>query len=221
MKHGWLLAAALGTLIGASAPMAQAQGENPYSAGYCEPEAGIKLLYTNRAYKIEPKPMDAPPLFYTYTILAPGGGEQHVERRSQLLFDDGSDPWRVQTGADEVRSFWPLQPSKALTLDRSDPNTGMHSEVSFFVLGLEPIETTTHIYRSWKIRRFDHNSDGTHYFQFLWYSPELCTLSAFTDSQQRMVRLLRVLKPGDHDYDRPLAVKNHHLFFADSNEQVK
>jgi len=221
MKLSLLVAAAaLGAGIGVLAPTARAQ-DDLYAAGYCEPPAGTKLLYSNRAYEIEKKPVDAPPLYYSYTILAPGNGKEHVERRSQLLFDDGSDKWEVQTGSDEVRGFWPLQPSKELILRRYDQQTGAHAEVSFLVLGLEPIDSGLHIYRSWKIRRLDRNSDGTHYFQFLWYAPEICTLSAFTDSQHRMIRLLRVLKPGDPDYNRPLEVKKHHLYFADKNELVK
>jgi hypothetical protein len=221
MKQGWLLAAALGALAGAFAPQARAQNENPYAATYCEPEAGTKLLYTNRAYEIESKPVGAPPLYYSYKILAPGEGAQHVQRKSQLLFDDGADPWNVETGSDDVRDFWPLQPSKELTLERVDQKTGVHSEVSFLVLGLEEIEAGTRVHRSWKIRRLDRNSDGSHFFQFLWYAPELCTLSAFTDSQHRMVRLLRILKPGDPDYNRPLTVEKHRLYFADKNELVK
>ena len=220
MKHGWLLAASLGLWIGVAASGARAQ-DDPYTAGYCEPPAGTKLLYSNRAYQIERKPIDAPPLYYSYTILAPGGGKQHVERRSQLLFDDGTDKWEVQTGSDQVRGFWPLQPSKELVLQRYDRDNGIQAQVSFMVLGLEPIDSGGRVYRSWKIRRLDRYSDGSHYFQFLWYAPEICTLSAFTDSQHRMIRLLRILKPGDPDYARPLEVKRHRLYFADKEELVK
>jgi hypothetical protein len=35
------------------------------------------------------------------------------------------------------------------------------------------------------------------------------------------VRLLRVLKPGDPDYERPLERKKGHLYFADTGEIVK
>jgi hypothetical protein len=55
----------------------------------------------------------------------------------------------------------------------------------------------------------------------LWYAPQLCTLSAFTDSQHRTVRLLRVLKPGDPDYDREVVRKNRRLYFVDTGEMVK
>jgi hypothetical protein len=221
MRQSWLVAAAaIGLSIGAFVPAARAQ-DDLYSAGYCEPSAGTKLLYSNRAYEIEPKPVDAPPLYYSYKILAPGNGKQQVERRSQLLFDDGTDKWNVETGSDDVQDFWPLQPSKELDIRRDDQQTGVHAEVSFLVLGLEPINSGTHVWRSWKIRRRDTLSDGSHYFQFLWYAPEICTLSAFTDSQHRVIRLLRVLEPGDKDYDRPLEVKKHRLYFSDTGDLVK
>lgn len=219
MQKHWL-AAALGLWISVLAPLAWAQ-DDPYAAGYCEPRAKTRLLYSNRAYEIEPKPANAPPLYYSYKILAPGTDRALVQRRSQLLFDDGTDKWEVETGSDEVRGFWPLQPSKELVIERKDRETGVHAEVSFLVLGLDPIESGSHVYRSWKIRRLDKSSDGSRYFQFLWYAPEICTLSAFTDSQHRLIRLLRALKPGDPDYDRPLEVKKHHLYFADNHELVK
>jgi hypothetical protein len=76
-------------------------------------------------------------------------------------------------------------------------------------------------YKSWKIRRLDAIEGGKSFVQFLWYAPQLCTLSAFTDSQHRNVRLLRILKPDDRDYARELTVKNHHLYFADKDEMVK
>jgi hypothetical protein len=215
-----LLVVALGAWLGTFVPTAHAQSDAS-AAPYCEPAAGTKLLYSNRAYEIEQKSIDAPLLYYTYKILAPSLHSQFVERRGQLLFDDGEDRWEVLSKEQEIKDFWPLQPGRTLVLRRFDRATRVKSKVHFQVLGLEPIDSGTHVYQSWKISRLDENSDGTHFQQFLWYAPEICTLSAFTDSQHRTVRLLRVLKPGDADYDRSLTVKQHRLYFADSNEVVK
>lgn len=183
--------------------------------------AGTKILYSNRAYLIEPKPADAPPLYFTYRILAPTGRSQHVDRQSQFLFDDGTDHWDVKVGLNDLQNFWPLQPRKGLSLERVNRRTHETDDVSFLVLGLEPIGEGQHKYLSWEIRRIDHYSDGTLFYQFLWYAPEICVLSAFTDSQHRVVELLRVLRPGDRDYNRPLKVKRHRLYFADNNSPVK
>ena len=76
-------------------------------------------------------------------------------------------------------------------------------------------------YRSWRIRRTDHIEGGSTTTQLLWYSPDLCTLAAFTDSQERTVSLLRVLKPGDRDYNRPVARVNGKMVFSDNGEAVK
>ncbi|HUK11244.1 MAG TPA: hypothetical protein VLX09_25485 [Stellaceae bacterium] len=215
-----LLATALGVSVAAFALPARAQVEG-YAADYCEPPAGTKLLYTNRAYEIEPKSVDEPPLYYTYKILTPSGRSQHVDRLSQFMFDDGTDQWDVETQADQILGFWPLWPGKQLTIQRVDRQTGVTAEVTFTVLGLDPIRAGSRLHNSWKIRRIDNMSNGTHFYQFLWYAPGLCTLSAFTDSQHRLVRLLQVLEPGDRDYDRALKVKDHHLYFADNDEMVK
>ena len=219
MTHAWSVLAALVIWIGVAPTCAQAQ-EDPYSAPYCQPQAGTKLLYSNRAYLIEPNPPDAPPLYYRYRILAPGSGQRHAERQGQLLFDEGPGEWKIESGVDELLGFWPLYPDKELALERVDRETGVRSDARFLVLGLEPIVTGIGVYRSWKIRRVDRNSDGTGFFQLLWYAPDICTLSAFTDSQHRMIRLLRILQPGERDYDRPLMVRRHHLYFADHRERV-
>lgn len=210
------LAAVLVSAVGIAA--ARAQAVDPYTALYCEPPAETKLLYTNRAYLIERKPEDAPPLYYSYAIL---GSDRRVERRGQLLFDDGDDHWEIEGDSDRLGLFWPLRPQKTFVLNRVDRTNGAHAEVSFAVLGLEPIEVGNRPYRSWKIRRVDKIDNGTTFVQFLWYAPELCTLSAFTDSQHRMVRLLRVLKPGDADYGREIVRKKGRLYFTDKNEPVK
>jgi hypothetical protein len=216
----WLPAMAFGACIVGFAPMAQAQVD-AQEVAYCEPPAGTRLLYSNRAYEIEPKAPDAPPLYYTYKILVPPGRSQHVERLTQFLFDDGTDRWDVQKHADEILIFWPLRPGKQLALQRVDRKTGVAATVRFTVLGFDPMHMGSHVSHAWKIRRVDHFSDGSHFFQFLWYAPEFCTLSAFTDSQHRKIRLLRILKPGDRDYNRPLMAKNHQLHFADTGELVK
>ena len=208
-----LLAAVL-----ASPEGARAQGSDPYAAGYCEPLADTKLLYTNRGYLILPKPPDAPPFYYSYLIL---GTDRKVERRGQLMFDDGDDRWDFDTHMSSLEQLWPLRPDKRFELDRTERKTEKRAHVVFTVLGLEPIVVDHREYKSWKIRRLDRYEDGETYVQFLWYSPELCTLSAFTDWKHRNIKLLRVLKPGDKDYDRPLVVKNRKLYYADTNDAVK
>lgn len=194
------------------------QSSDPYAAGYCEPLADTKLLYTNRGYLILPKPKDAPPLYYSYLIL---GTARKVERRGQLMFDDGEDRWDFDEHLSSLEQLWPLRPDKRFELDRTERKSGMKAHVTFTVLGLEPITVDSREYRSWKIRRLDRYEDGHTFVQFLWYSPELCTLAAFTDSKNRNIKLLRVLKRGDKDYDRPVAVKDRKLYFADTNEPVK
>lgn len=205
-------------LLGAAVMPAHANDTNPYAASYCEPAPETKLLYTNRAYLILPKSPDAPPLYFSYRIL---GTDQFVQRHGQLLFDDGADHWDLESDADGLKLLWPLRPQNHFELDRVDRTTGVHAHVSFLVLGLEPIEVQKQVYRSWKIRRLDKFQDGTSFLQFLWYAPSLCTLSAFTDSQHRLVKLVRVLTPGDPDYDRPVVRRKGRLYFADTNEQVK
>lgn len=219
MARRWVgiaVVAALAVLGGAHGT--RAQGTDPYTAEYCEPDAQTKLLYSNRAYLILPKAPDTPALYFTYQILQTG---KFVQRRGQFLFDDGDDRWELESNPEALRLFWPLRPEKKLELDRVDRTNGVHSHVTFVVLGLEPITVNGTPYKSWKIRRLDSMEGGKSYVQFLWYAPALCTLSAFTDSQHRTVRLLRVLKPGDPDYDRDVVVKQHHLYFADKNEPVK
>jgi len=197
---------------------ARAQSTNPYTAEYCEPDPGTKLLYTNRAYLVLPKAPDSPALYFKYKILETG---KFVERRGQFLFDDGNDRWELESDPEALRLFWPLRPEKKLEIERVNRTNGEHSNVTFVVLGLEPIMVDGVPYKSWKIRRLDAMEGGKSFVQFLWYSPQLCTLAAFTDSQHRNVRLLRMLKPGDRDYDRDLVVKSHHLYFADKDEMVK
>ncbi len=196
----------------------RAQSTDPYTANYCEPDPQTKLLYTNRAYLILPKAADSPALYFSYKILETG---KLVERRGQFLFDDGDDRWKLESNPDALRLFWPLRPEKKLELERVDRTTGAHGRVSFVVLGLEPLEVNHVPYKSWKIRRIDAVEGAKSTVQFLWYAPALCTLSAFTDSQQRTVRLLRVLKPGDADYEREVVRKKGRLHFADTDEMVK
>jgi hypothetical protein len=214
---GTALAVALAVLGAGQGARAQANSD-PYTAQYCEPDAQTKLLYTNRAYLILPKAPDTPALYFTYQILETG---KFVQRRGQFLFDDGDDRWQLESNPDALRLFWPLRPGKKLELDRIDRTNGEHSHVAFDVLGLEPVTVNGIPYRSWKIRRLDTIEGGKSFVQFLWYAPQLCTLSAFTDSQHRNVRLLRMLKPGDADYDRALERKKGRLYFADKDELVK
>ena len=213
VRGGLLLLGAL-----AIADAARAQSTDPYTAEYCEPDPQTKLIYTDRAYLILPKATDTPPLYFSYQIL---GTRQLVRRNGQFLFDAGDDQWQLQSDPDAIRRFWPLKPEKMLELERVNRSTGAHAHVSLVVLGLEPIQVNHVSYQSWEIRRLDTVTDGESSMQFLWYAPELCALSAFTDSQHRFVRLLRILKPGDPDYDRSLVRRNHHLYFADTGEMVK
>ena len=214
LGRAWLVALVmLGTVSAA-----RAQSADAYAATYCEPDPQTKLLYTNRAYLILPKAPDTPTFYFSYKILETG---KFVQRRGQFLFDDGDDRWKLESNPDALRLFWPLRPEKKLAIERVDRTTGAQARDTFVVLGLEPIEVDHLPYKSWKIRRLDTIDGGKSSVQFLWYAPELCTLTAFTDSQQRTVRLLRVLKPGDPDYDREVVRKKRHLYFADTGEIVK
>src|SRR5215469_10454393 len=80
------IALGLSVALLATAPSGRAQNVDPYAAEYCEPDAQTKLLYTNRAYLILPKTPDTPALYFSYKILDTG---KLVQRRGQLLFDDG------------------------------------------------------------------------------------------------------------------------------------
>ncbi len=195
---------------------AQAQGAD--SGAYCEPPPQTKLLYTNRGYLILPKPADAPPLAYSYSIL---GTERSVVRAGQFLFDDGGDRWAFESNPEGLTRFWPLTPQKHFDITRINRFTRGKALVSFVVEGTEMINAAGRSYRSWRIRRTDHQEGGSTTTQLLWYSPDLCTLSAFTDSQQRTISLLRILKPGDRDYNRPVARRNGKMVFTDTGEVVK
>jgi len=217
VKRGLLAAvlAVLGVCVGAGAVWAQA---DPYAAEYCEPEAQTKLLYSNRGYLILPKAPDSPALYFSYQIL---GTDKFVQRRGQFLFDDGDDRWKLETNPEALKLFWPLRPEKKLELERVDRTNGAQARVTFTVIGLEPIEVNHRPYKSFKIRRLDSFEGGSTFIQFLWYSPELCTLTQFTDSQHRTIRLLRLLKPSDADYGRDVVRRKSDLFFTDTNEMVK
>jgi hypothetical protein len=195
---------------------ARAQGTD--SAEYCEPAPQTKLLYTNRGYLILPKPADAQPLAYSYSIM---GTERSVVRAGQFLFDDGGDRWAFESNPDGLTQFWPLKARKHFDITRINRFTRGKALVSFVVEGTENITAAGRIYRSWRIRRTDRIEGGSTTTQLLWYSPDLCTLSAFTDSQERTINLLRVLKPGDRDYNRPVARRNGKMVFADTGEAVK
>ena len=102
-----------------------------------------------------------------------------------------------------------------------DRYTRNHAFVSFIVDGVEPIQVQGHSYSSWRVKRQDRLEDKSTTSQTLWYSPELCTLTQFTDSQERTVTLLRVLHPGDRDYNRAVVRRLHRLYWADTNQLVK
>jgi hypothetical protein len=195
---------------------ARAQGSD--SAAYCEPAPQTKLIYTNRGYLILPKPADAPPLAYSYSIL---GTERSVERSGQFLFDDGGDRWAFESNPEGLTQFWPLKARKHFDITRINRFTRGKALVSFVVEGTENISAAGRIYRSWRIRRTDREEGSSTTTQLLWYSPDLCTLAAFTDSQQRTISLLRVLKPGDRDYNRAVARRDGKMVFTDTGEVIK
>lgn len=218
MRRDAWMAALLAAAVCGVATDALAQGGDPSVGAYCEPAPQTKLLYSNRGYLILPKPADAPPLTYSYSIL---GTERSVVRAGQFLFDDGGDRWAFESNPEGLTQFWPLKPLKQFDITRINRFTRGKALVSFVVVGTESTTVGSRSYKSWKIRRTDHMEDRSTTTQYLWYSPELCTLSAFTDSQQRTITLLRVLKPGDRDYNRAVVRRNGRLVFSDSGEPVK
>ena len=216
MRRGIGTVLLLAGIAGAFASLARAQGSD--AGAYCEPAPQTKLIYSNRGYLILPKPADAPPLAYSYSIL---GTERSVVRAGQFLFDDGGDRWAFESNPEGLTQFWPLTPRKHFDITRINRFTRGKALVSFVVEGTENINAAGRLYRSWRIRRIDHEEGGSTKTQTLWYSPDLCTLAAFTDSQERTVTLLRVLKPGDRDYNRPIARRNGKMVFSDTGEVVK
>jgi hypothetical protein len=195
---------------------ARAQGSD--SGAYCEPSPQTKLIYNNRGYLILPKPVDAPPLAYSYSIL---GTERSVVRAGQFLFDDGGDRWAFESNPEGLTQFWPLKLQKHFDITRINRFTRGKALVSFVVEGTEMIAAAGRSYRSWRIRRTDRQEGSSTMTQLLWYSPDLCTLAAFTDSQQRTITLLRVLRPGERDYNRPIARVDGKMVFSDTGEAVK
>jgi len=203
------------TLFGfAASAAAQAQA----GGAYCEPAVGTKFLYSDRGYLIEPKPAGASAIEYRYQIL---GTTRHVERYGQFLFDDGTDRWAFESNPQGLSGLWPLSLRKRMEVERYDRYTRNHAFVSFIVDGVEPIQVQGHSYSSWRVKRQDRLEDKSTTSQTLWYSPELCTLTQFTDSQERTVTLLRVLHPGDRDYNRAVVRRLHRLYWADTNQLVK
>jgi hypothetical protein len=215
MNRAVLLALAV---LSFAAPSAQAQFADPYIAPYCEPATGTELIYTDRAYLILPKSELPRALHYSYEIL---NSQQRAERFGQLLFNDAIEPWSFITNADGLSDLWPLRPEKSYTFDRLEQTTHEQVNVSLVVLGLEPVAVGDRFYRSWKVRRVDTFRTGRKFLQFLWYSPELCSLTAFTDSIHRLVRLERILHPGDFDYKRPVTRDQGHLLFEDRGRSVQ
>ena len=205
--------AAMLLVVGAGAALAQ-------SAAYCEPQAGLRLLYTDRAYLIVPKSASLGPMVYSYTLQGMQF-DRHVDRYGQFLFDDGGDRWAFESNPDGLQKFWPLKRGNKLGIEKIDRNTRNHALVTLTVVGTEPVQVGNRSYVAWKVRRYDNLEEKATFEQFLWYAPELCTLAAFTDSQQRRIDLLRILKPSDRDYKRPVVRKQGQLFFADTNKPVQ
>jgi len=214
MRRDWIVLLA----FAACAVTGPARAQTADTAAYCEPAPQTKLIYSNRAYLIMQKPADAPPLAYSYSII---GTERSVVRSGQFLFDDGGDRWAFESNPEGLTEFWPLKAQKHFDITRINRFTRGKALVSFVVEGTEMIAAAGREYRSWRIRRTDHIEGGSITTQFLWYSPDLCTLSAFTDSQERTVNLLRVLKPGERDYNRPITRRNGKMVFTDTGEPVK
>ncbi|MGH7125800.1 MAG: hypothetical protein ACREFI_15610 [Stellaceae bacterium] len=215
MRSDFLMAT---LLVVACAFAGAAQGQSSDSAAYCEPPPQTKLIYSNRGYLILPKPADAPPLAYSYSIL---GTERSVVRAGQFLFDDGGDRWAFESNPEGLTQFWPLKAQKHFDITRINRFTRGKALVSFVVEGTENINAAGRVYRSWRIRRTDRQEGSSTTTQLLWYSPDLCTLAAFTDSQQRTITLLRVLKPGERDYNRPVTRRDGKMVFTDTGEAVK
>ncbi len=213
-----LIALLVATATVGFAGSAHAQGVDAASGDYCEPAPQTKLIYTNRAYLILPKPADADPMSYAYSII---GTERRVLRAGQFLFDDGGDRWAFESNPDGLARFWPLRPRTHFDITRINRFTRGKALVSFVVEGTEMIGAAGRSYRSWRIRRTDREEGSSTTTQLLWYSADLCTLAAFTDSQQRTITLLRVLKPGDRDYSRPIARRSGRMVFADTGEIIK
>jgi len=211
-RHAALVLALFGFAAASTHACAQAGG------AYCEPAVGTKFLYTDRGYLIEPKPAGASSIEYRYLIL---GTQRHVERYGQFLFDDGGDRWAFESNPQGLGEFWPLTMRKHLDIERYDRYTRAHAFVSLRVEGTEPVEVGDRGYSSWRVERQDRLEDKSTTSQTLWYSPELCTLTQFTDSQERTVTLLRILHPGDRDYNRPVVRRLHRLYWGDTNQPVK
>ncbi|HTS92260.1 MAG TPA: hypothetical protein VMG55_09690 [Stellaceae bacterium] len=195
-------------------------GAEAQSADYCDPAPGLRLMYTDRAYLIEPRPANLGPMVYAYTLQGMQF-DRHVDRYGQFLFDDGSDRWAFESNPDGLQKFWPLRRGNKLGIEKIDRNTRNHALVTLTVVGTEPVQVGARSYASWKVRRFDNLEQKGTFEQFLWYAPELCTLSAFTDSQQRTITLIRILKPSDKDYKRPVVRKQGKLYFSDTNKPVQ
>jgi hypothetical protein len=216
MRWGIVTMLLLAVAAFAGASTVRAQGSD--AGAYCEPPPQTKLIYSNRGYLILPKPANAPPLAYSYSIL---GTERSVVRAGQFLFDDGGDRWAFESNPEGLTQFWPLKPQKHFDITRINRFTRGKALVSFVVEGTENINAAGRSYRSWRVRRTDHEEGSSTTTQLLWYSPDLCTLAAFTDSQQRTIALLRVLKPGERDYNRSVARRNGKMVFTDTGEAVK
>jgi hypothetical protein len=193
-----------------------------YTADYCEPKPGVKLLYNDRAYLVLAKTDADQQMQYSYQILT---GNGKAQRTGQIIFREDDETWEIDPDQEGVGALWPLQPDKTYSfvrVERGGEHAGERITVEFKVVGLEPLSFASRQMPSWKIRRLDRDAKGAvRFFQFMWYVPEFCALAGFTDSQSRYVTLLRVLKPGDPDYDRPLARRKGKLVFSDTGEAVK
>jgi hypothetical protein len=207
------LAAAIGAAALVGAPAMAAGGDGAYSARYCSPAPGSKLLYSDRAYLILDTPKGASPLEYSYEILHK---KERVKRVGQLLSDEG-DASAADPAA--LARLWPLQPGNKIGFHTRREDRSV-VEVSLNVLGIDVVETPGHSYTSWKILRTERDDRGRRVTQTLWYAPELCALAAFTSSKNKVIRLVRVLHPGDPGYDRPLDRVKGKLVYADDGAAV-
>ena len=212
LRFSHLAAAATVLVLTASATLAA--GDDPYKARYCAPVPGDKLLYSDRAYLILDKPKGAAPLEYAYEILHK---HEKVKRVGQFLSDESDT--RAADPATLAR-LWPLQPGNTVSFRTQRPDGGP-VDVSLKVLGIDVVESPGRSYTSWKILRIERDDHGRRQSQTLWYAPDLCALAAFTSSKNKVIRLLRVLRPGDPDYQRPLDRVKGRLVFADTGALVQ
>jgi hypothetical protein len=182
------------------------------AAQYCNPPIGTRLVYDDRVY----------------TVAAVDGFTQtmHAELRHRdseiigmVLYRNVSEPWRfTRSGPDGFRSFWPAK--RGNTLDYSIKNhSSQDIDGSVTIAGNENIELPFGTYKTWKITNAQAVDNGGRSIDTNWYSPELCA-SAQIAITGGVSKLLKILKPSDPDYARPIIYKNRHTYWGDTDQPV-